>query len=54
MFLLSEIDSLILENLMTRIQIQDKKEGLRRTVEYLDNIVPQVVEGFHTELNKIR
>ena len=39
---------------MDRNQIQDEKEFLRRTVEYLNNITPQLVEAFHTESNKMR
>ena len=39
---------------MARQQIQDEKECLRSMVEYLNNITPQLVDGFHTESNKIR
>ena len=54
MSLQSEIDSLMFYDFMARHRIQDEKEGLRRIVEYLNNITPQLVEGFHTESNKLR
>ena len=43
-----------LTTLWYRHQIQGEKEGLERIVEYLNNITPLLVEGFHTESNKIR
>ena len=39
---------------MTRHQVKDEKECLRRMDEYLNNITPQQVDGFCTESNKIR
>ena len=39
---------------MAPYQIQDEKEYLRRMVEHLNNITPQLVDGFYTESNKIR
>ena len=50
----SEVDSLDFDEFMTRHQIQYEKECLPRMVEYLNNITPQLVDGFHTESNKIR
>ena len=50
----SEVYSLNLDDFMVRHQIQDEKECLRRMVEYLDNNIPQLVDCFHTESNKIR
>ena len=35
-------------------QMQNEKNVPRSIVEYLNNITPQLVEGFHTESNKIR
>ena len=35
-------------------QIRDEKEGLRLIVKCLKNITPRLVEGLHTESNKIR
>ena len=39
---------------MTRHQIKDEKECLNCMIEYLNNIARQLVDGFHTESNKIR
>ena len=50
----SEIDSLNFDEFMARHQIQDEKELLRRMVEYLNNITPQLVDCFYTESNKMR
>ena len=50
----SEFHSLNFGEFMARIRIQDGKELLRRMVEYLNNITPQLVYSFHTESNKIR
>ena len=50
----SEVDSLNFDEFMTCHQIQNKKKCLRRIVEYLNNITPQLVDVFHTESNKIR
>ena len=49
----SEIDSLNFDESMDRQQIQNQKDCQSRMVEYLKNIIPQQVDGFHTELNKI-
>ena len=38
MSLQTQIDSLTFNDFMERSQIQDEKEGLRRIVEYLNNI----------------
>ena len=50
----SEVDSLSFDEFMALQQIQDCKECLRQMVKYLNNITPQLVDSFHTELNKIR
>ena len=50
----SEIDSLNFDDFMVCHQTQDEKECLRRMVAYINNITPQLVDGFHTESNKIR
>ena len=49
----SEVYSLSVNDFMVRHQIQDEKECLRRMVVYLNEITPQLVNGFHTESNKI-
>ena len=49
----SEVDSLNFDEVMPRDQIQDEKECIRQIVEYLNNITPQLLDGFHTESNKI-
>ena len=54
MSLQSEADSLNLDGFMFRYQVQDEKEFLRCMVEYLYNIIPQLVDGFHAESNKMR
>ena len=45
----SEVDSLEFDDFMTRNQIKDEKEGLRRMVKYLNNVTAQLVEGFHSK-----
>ena len=50
----SEADSLNFDEFMVHHQIQDEKRYLRRMVEYLNNITPQLVDGFHTESNNVR
>ena len=49
MSLQSEINSLSFDDLMARHQEEDENVGFRRTVEYLRNIIPQLVLGFLTE-----
>ena len=50
----SEVDSLNFDDFMVRHLIQNEKEHLRQMVEYLNNITRQLVDGLHTESNKIR
>ena len=50
----SEVDSLSFHDFMVHHQIQHEKECLRRIIEYLNNITPQIVDDFQTESNKIR
>ena len=50
----SEVYSFNFDDFMARQQIQDEKEFLCCTADYLKNITPQLVDGFHTESNKIR
>ena len=49
----SEIDSLNFDESIVRHQIQDENECLRQMVEYLNNIIQQLVGGIHTESNRI-
>ena len=39
---------------MTRNHLQDETECVRQLVKYLSKVTPHLVEGFHTERNKIR
>ena len=48
----SEVQSLNFDDFIVRHQIQHEKECLRRIVEYLNNITPKLVDGFHSESNK--
>ena len=48
----SEVDSLNFDEFMVRHQIQDEKECLRCMIEYLNNILPELVDGSHA--NQIR
>ena len=50
----SMVDSLNVDEFMARHQLQEQKECLRQMVEYLNNIIQQHVDGFHTESNKVR
>ena len=50
----SEVDSVNYDEFMAGLQIQYEKEFLRRMVEFLINITPQLVDGFHIESNKKR
>ena len=54
LFLQSEIDSLKFDESISCSKINDKKKRLLWMVEYLSNTTPQLVNGFHTESNKIR
>ena len=49
-----EDDSLNFDRFMTYYQIKDDKECLRYMVKYLNNITPQLVDGFRTKSNKVR
>ena len=50
----SEVDSLDFDDFMARHPIQDEKECLRRVDEYINNITSKLVDGFHSESNKIK
>ena len=50
----SEKDSLTFDDFMDRHQIRDEKECLRRIVDYLNKITPQLVDGFRIESNRTR
>ena len=50
----SEVDSLNFDDFMVHHLIQDEKECLHCMEEYLNNITSKLVDGFHTESNKIR
>ena len=49
-----EVDSVNQDEFIARHQIQYEKEYIGRKVVYLNNVTPQLVDGFHTEANKIR
>ena len=53
-YLQFEADSLSFDEFMTRNQIQDVEKCLRGIAEYLNNITPELVDGFRTESHKIR
>ena len=54
LFLQSELSSPNFDEFMDRHQIQDEKECLCRMVEYLNDITPHLVDGFHTEFHKFK
>ena len=49
----SKVDSLNFDEFVARHQIQDEIECLRPMVKYHNNTTPQILDGFHTESNKI-
>ena len=50
----SEVDYLNFNESMARYPIQYEKECPRQLVEYFNNFIPLLVDGFHTKSNKIR
>ena len=54
LFFLSEIDFQNFDYLMVCHQIQDKKRCQCCLAEYLNNIASLLLNGFHTESNKMK
>ena len=54
LYLQSKFDSLNLDDFMARHQIQMRKNVYAIWLNTSDKIRPQLVDGFHTESNKMR